>query len=241
MVSRLVRRRLSAYVAISALALASGAMAAAPSGPLEGLGPYNAAFLSGGIGIDRDLADSPLLTAQGSATFSAWVNTRDTGGTVTLIALGNLAGPTRSLALVDGRPALISGKGAVLIAPAALTKGQWTHVAATLSPDGARIYVDGRPVASGTLSVPAVAGQIHIAPVIPGQPHFSGTLTEAHITPRVATPEALAAYAGRRPDFDTVQTWHVGVGWEFQKYANTGYWRQQDAWTLPQGLSLIHI
>jgi hypothetical protein len=75
--------------------------------------PYNAAFLQGGIGIDRDLAPSPLLAAQAGLTFSAWVLPQELGhGTVTLLALGDPAQTTRSLALVDGRPALITGETA---------------------------------------------------------------------------------------------------------------------------------
>jgi hypothetical protein len=200
----------------------------------EALGPYNAAFLQGGIGIDRDLT-LPLLAAQASLTFSAWVLPQELGhGTVTLIALGNPAQATRSLALVDGRPALITGRDSRLIAATSLPAGRWTHLVGTLSPDGAKLYVDGRAAASGSLPVPAVTGQIHIAPPLPGQPHFGGTLAAAQVAPGAASADAIAALASRRPDFDLIQIWHVGVGWEFQKTANTGYWRQQDAWTLPQ-------
>ncbi|WP_343615970.1 LamG-like jellyroll fold domain-containing protein [Novosphingobium sp.] len=236
MVSRKFSRRLTGCVAVSALVLALNA-AAAPAAPTAGeaLGPYNAAFLQGGIGIDRDLTPSPLLAAQASLTFSAWVLPQELGhGTVTLIALGDPAQVTRSLALVDGRPALITGRDSRLITTTPLAAGRWTHLAGTLSPDGAKLYVDGQAVTSGSLPVPAVTGQIHIAPPLPGQPHFGGTLAAAQVAPGAASADAIAALASRRPDFDLIQTWHVGVGWEFQKTANTGYWRQQDAWTLPQ-------
>ena len=86
MVSRKMARRLTGCVAGSALAMALPVVAA----PTEGLGPYNAAFMQGGIGIDRALAPSPLLAAGASLTLSAWVNARDMAqGTVGLIALGD--------------------------------------------------------------------------------------------------------------------------------------------------------
>lgn len=232
MISHKFGWRLRGCVGLAALALALPVRAA----PVEGMGPYNAAFLQGGIGIDRALAASPLLSAQASLTFSAWVNPGETApGTVTLISLGDLSGPTRSLALIDGRPALLSGETSTLLAAARpIATARWTHVAATLAPDGARLYVDGRLVATGKLALPAVAGQIHIAPVVAGQTHFNGTLIAAQIAQGAADGKTIAAGAATRPDVALVQTWRVGVGWEWQKTANTGYWRQQDPWTLPQ-------
>ena len=232
MISRKIGRRLMGCVALSALALAWPAGAA----PTDGLGPYNAAFLQGGVGIDRDLASSDILGADTPVTLSAWVTAKDLAkGPVVLIALGDPAGLSRTLLLVDGRPALQSGDAAHrLMAAKPLTLGRWTHLAATLAPNGARFYVDGQLVASGTLPLPAVSGQIHIAPVQPGQIHFGGTLIAAQVTAGADDAKAIAARVAARPDFALVQTWQVGVGWEFQKTANTGYWRQQDPWTLPQ-------
>lgn len=256
MVSRLSRRRsagrtarfeqvrhgIGRFAFVQALSLAAVATPAAtqPMGPAEGLGPYNAAFLAGGVGIDRDLAPGPLFAAQAEQTFSLWLNPAEIArGTVALITLGTPDGPQRGLALIDGAPALIAAPGSsVLVAPGQVTVGKWTHLAGVIGPAGARLYVDGRPVASGALApqlhLGAVAPQLHIAAVVAGQPHFNGTLADARVTPGSGTGPAIAAQAAAPPDFALIQTWRVGVGWEWQKTANTGYWRQQDPWTLPQ-------
>ncbi|WP_408590335.1 glycosyl hydrolase 2 galactose-binding domain-containing protein [Novosphingobium sp.] len=246
MSSRISGRLKADGMAASALALtvamispstvaAQSAKAEAPAIP-AGFGPYNAAFLAGGVGIDRDVVAPDLFAADASQTFSTWVAPSELSkGTVALISLGALGGPIRSLALVAGAPALITGAdGQRLVAPKPLVAGQWTHLAAVLGPQGARIYVNGQLVAAQALPTPAVAAQIHIAAVIDGQPHFNGNLAAAQVTPGIIAPAAILAAAKARPDFALIQTWQVGVGWEWQKTANTGYWRQQDPWTLPQ-------
>jgi len=197
-------------------------------------GPYNTSFMAGGIGIERKLADPALVAAGASVTFSAWINPAQIAkGPSPLIALGAPNGPKRSFALVDGRLAIITDAQSVVSA-AVLPAGQWSHIAATLNSDGAKLYLNGKLVGSGALDLPAVGAQIHIAPVIAGSPHFGGDLVMAQIAAGAAAPKDIAAQFAARPDFPLVQMWHVGVGWEFQKQANTGYWRQQDAWTLPQ-------
>lgn len=241
MVLRRFGRKMAGSVALCAIvsslpAIVQPAMADVTiAASAQSLGPYNATFLQGGIGIDRELPPSELLAGGSSMTISAWVNAAEIAqGTVGLIALGELSGATRSLMLIDGRPALQSGDASHrLLAAQTLAKGQWHHIAATLSADGAQLYVDGQMVASGPLPVQPVAGQIHIAPVQNGQIHFNGSLVSAQIAPSAGSAKTIAAQAAARPAFDLVHMWQVGVGWEFQKTANTGYWRPQDPWTLP--------
>jgi hypothetical protein len=199
-------------------------------------GPYNAAFLAGGIGIDRALEGvaGGMIAAQAPATLSAWVRTDGRQpGTVVLLGLGDVAAG-RALVLVDGRPGLGTGAGVVARAAEALPVGQWVHLAATFVDGEARLYLSGRLVATGAMPQVPVAATIHVAPVMDGQAHFGGMLVGARYEDAALDAPALAARAADRPDFDTTQIWHVGVGWEFQKTANTGYWRQQDPWTLPQ-------
>jgi hypothetical protein len=221
----------------SALCIATASAQAVPeeAPSLQQVGPYNATILTGGIGIHRDLpAAAPVLAAEADMSLSAWVRPdAQASGRATLLMLGAGAGTARSLILQDGRPALTIGSQTIA-APKPLRPGQWAHLAATLHAGTAVLYVDGRAVAHGAMASPAVTGQVQIAPVIPGQPHFGGQLVSAQIHPEALGAPAIAALFAARPDFDLVQMWHVGVGWEWQKTANTGYWRQQDPWTLPR-------
>ena len=83
----------------------------------------------------------------------------------------------------------------------------------------------------------AVSARIGIAPVVDGREHFGGTLIGATVDDHALSPANIAGLYRARPQFDLVQIWKVGQGWEWQKTANTGYWRQQDPWTLPQSKS----
>ncbi|NKJ42090.1 LamG-like jellyroll fold domain-containing protein [Novosphingobium sp. SG720] len=221
-----------------AATILGGAMApAAMAAPVANGGPWNAAVLQGGIGIARDVpVDAPLLAPRAPTGFAAWVRPQASqAGSVVLLALGDPAGACRCLLLVDGKPALRVG-GAVLSAPRALAAGRYAHVAASWNGSEAVLYVDGQEVARGALADAGVlAPRLALAPALPGSPHFGGDLVDARIEDGVLTAPAVQALVAARPDFDLVQMWHVGVGWEFQKTANTGYWRQQDPWTLPQG------
>lgn len=223
---------------LAATTLAAGLTGAAFASPVPNGGPWNAAIAAGGIGIARDLpADSPVLNAAAPATLAAWVRPQDqTRGDVALLVLGDPARACRCLLLRDGRPALTIG-GTTLVAPQALAAGTWAHVAASWDGREAVLFVDGAMVARKALPAPAdaLAPQLAVAPALAGKPHFGGDLVDARIDDTVLDAAAIKALVAARPDFDLVQMWHVGKGWEFQKTANTGYWRQQDPWTLPQG------
>ena len=201
-------------------------------------GPYNVRVLEGGIGIERDLTpNDPLREANASLTMSAWVRPeRHQAGFAPVIAQGWEDARCRCLGLRDGRPAFRAGK--VLVSGAlALPVGRWSHVAATFDGATIRLFVAGRQVALGRVHLPAVSARIGIAPVaadLPGYVHYGGSLAEARLEVGTAPLRAIEARVAHPPDFDLVQFNDVGVGWEFQKRANTGLWEQQDAWTLPQ-------
>ncbi len=197
------------------------------------VGPYNAAFLEGGIGIDRPLERAEMLVAAGAPyTISAWVKpeARQPGEAV-LVALGDPKAACRCLSLVDGRLTLSDGNARVMTR-SAIAAGRWTHVAAVSDGTAVTLYIDGKRAGGGAASAAAIAPRIAIAP--PGTRHFGGTLIEAKVTPGALPARDVAALVSARPQFDLVQIWQVGVGWEWQKQANTGLWRQQDPWTLPQ-------
>lgn len=225
-----------------AATILGGAMAPlAMANPVANGGPWNAAVLQGGIGIARDIpADAAVLAPRAPTGFAAWVRPQAVQpGAMALLALGDVAGgAARALLLVDGKPALRVGT-ATLVAPRALASGRFAHVAASWNGSEGVLYVDGQEVARGPLAdAGALAPRLSVAPVLPGAlpaaPHFGGDLVDARIEDGALSAQAVQALVAARPDFDLVQMWHVGVGWEFQKTANTGYWRQQDPWTLPQ-------
>ena len=212
----------------SSLIGATPTTAAVPNG-----GPYNASFLEGGVGIQRELpTTAPLLAAGSPYTMSAWVRPdRAQPNWVALIALGaGLA--SRCLALDHGKLAVADGARR-LVSPVAIAPGRWTLVTATSDGHALTLFVAGRRVASAEAIPVAVSADIAIAP--PQQAHFAGSLVAARVDDRALAMDEIAREAASAPDFDLVQMTRVGIGWEFQKTANTGLWQQQDAWTLPHG------
>lgn len=193
--------------------------------PVNG-GPYNASFLTGGIGIERPV-EGAVTQAGAPYSVTLWVKgDARQAGMVPLVALGD----ARVLALRDGRLTLTDG-GATL-GGLAIAPGRWTQVAAVSDGSRATLYVDGRRVATGALRSAATNGVLHIARAVPGRPHFGGTLVGATLHDRALSAAEIAAMP--RPDFANVQLWEVGVTWPFQKQANIGLTQQQDPWTLPQ-------
>lgn len=213
----------------SVLTIALAALPSSAAVPADG-GPYNASFLPGGIGIERPLPGATGLAAAGAPySLTSWVRAdRDMAGIVTLIAIGD----GRALTIDDGRVAIHDGR--TVVRGPALAAGRWTHVAAVSDGEALTLYVDGRRVAGGRAAAAAVTPTLLIAPALPGRPHFGGTLVGAVVHDTALSPVEVAAAIRARPDFAVVQLWQVGVGWPFQKQANIGLTRQQDAWTLPQ-------
>ncbi|WP_294325715.1 LamG-like jellyroll fold domain-containing protein [uncultured Sphingomonas sp.] len=198
---------------------------AAAQVPANG-GPYNASFLTGGIGIERPVT-GPVTAAGAPYAITLWIKAdARQNGTVPLVAIGD----GRVLSLDDGRLALRDGD-ATLAGPA-IAPGRWTQVAVSSDGRRATLYVDGRRVATGVAPSAATQGTLHIARATPGRPHFGGTLVGVTLHDRALAAADIAALP--RPDFANVQLWEVGVTWPFQKQANIGLTQQQDAWTLPQ-------
>lgn len=229
-------RHVSAAAIIASLFAAGAAFAGTPD---QG-GPYNASFLAGGVGIERDLPSAgPLVAAGAPFSLSAWVRpTLAQSGEVVLIGVGDPAGAAcRCLSLVDGRLTFRDGEARVS-GGARIAPGAWTHVAATSDGAGVTLYVDGRRVGRAGTTSGAVAARIAVAPSVPGSPspaHFGGDLVSATLHDVALSPAEVTALHGDRPSFETVHMWRVGSGWEWQNRANTGLWRPQDPWLLPQG------
>ena len=220
----------------TALLLASAPVTALVAAVPENGGPYNAAFLAGGIGIERELKGADRLVAAGAPfALSAWVRPdARQEDSVALIGVGDPAsGACRCLTLENGRLGLADG-GSVAVSNAFVEPDRWSHVAA--SSDGRRVtlYVNGRAVATDNHASSAVPARIVVAPPGGKRNHFGGTLVDATVHDAPLAARDVAAMVRARPDFALVQIWRVGVGWEWQNRANTGLWRQQDPWTLPR-------
>ncbi|MEO5772669.1 MAG: LamG-like jellyroll fold domain-containing protein [Sphingomicrobium sp.] len=221
--------RQRAFAWLLAGAVAAPAFAAVP----DNGGPYNARFLAGGIGIERELKGADALVSAGAPyTISTWVRPdANQQGHVVLISIGDPS-TCRCLTLHDGQ--LIFWDGTATVLSGKVPAGKWTHVAVASTGSEYRIYIDGKLATRATARSAAVPAKIGIAPVVDGQTHFGGSLINATVEGRALSAAEIAALYRARPNFDLVQVWNVGQGWEWQNRANTGYWRQQDPWTLPQ-------
>ena len=226
-----MRLSLLAGTAIVAM-LAGTALARVPD---QG-GPYNVQILAGGIGVDNDLpAGAPIIAAGHPFTLSTWVKPVEKQlGTVVLIALGDPAGLSRDLDLIDGKPAY-RGAGKTIESNVAITPGTWHHIAAVSDGAAVQLYLDRKRLGGGASAATAVSAHIAIAPPIDGQPHFGGMLVDARADDAALDPQAIKAMVDARPNFALVQFDQVGVGWPLQKSANIGLTHQQPAWTLPKG------
>lgn len=229
------------HVAVSLVLAGSSAAWAVPQAVPDNRGPYNAVFLSGGIGIERDLQNAARLTEPGAAfSITAWVRPDHiAAGRSVVIAIGDPDDDaSRGIVMQDGHAAYLNGSE-VLTSPIRLRQGEWRHLA--VSSDGRRttLYVDGSPAATTDDRPVAVASRLVLSPAPDRRDlaHFGGGLAEATVHDQALGPQAVAALARRRPDFDAVHFWNVGVGWEWQSRANTGLWRPQDAWTLPRSVT----
>jgi beta-galactosidase/beta-glucuronidase len=209
------------------LALATGIADAAT--PDNG-GPYNVRVLKGGVGVSRPL-QSEVVAANAPFSFSGWVKPQTANGL--MLAVGDAPDTCRCFAVEQGRPVLRIGS-AIVSAREAIPTSSWTHLAATFDGLTATLYINGKPVAQGKANVGPTAGRIAVAPVIDGQPHFGGELVHLKVEERpLSATDVMAAFKAR-PDFTLIHMWNVGQGWEWQNRANTGLWRPQDPWTLPQ-------
>lgn len=159
---------------------------------------------SGLIGSGLRLAGSPVkiaknpslaIPAAGAATWSMWVQPASAGTTATLYT--QKEGPNAvTIGLDAGTPYIrVDGPGGRrLAAPSALPPQGWHHVAATAG-DKLTLYVDGKPVASAAVTLPAINGD----------PEFGATYTgqiDQFVIAKVARPAGALAVAagGEGPD-----------------------------------------
>ncbi|MDE2347705.1 MAG: glycoside hydrolase family 2 [Gammaproteobacteria bacterium] len=223
-------------------AVPAAAASAAVAAPETDFGPYDAAFLEGGIGLRHRLSAAATPPLSGAPwSLGGWVYwNRRQHGTEILTAIGDPTGDRwRGLALRAGRPELVPAPGIRIASAIPIEPGRWTALMASYDGHTARLYVDGREVAAGTASTPAVPAVIALAPAAsPGdeQPsaHFGGSLALWRLRDRALDPRRVAALAAAAPNFELISFVHVGVGWPLQRREWIGLTQPQAPWTLPR-------
>src|SRR5690349_10098101 len=140
-----------ASIAIGLLVVAAGGAMAREQGP-SNFGPYNATFLSGGIGIEEALPPGSMVSEAGAPwSLSGWIRVEHAGaGRVIVAALGDVAlapTPCRCLVLDQGHLALELGTSTELHSSGSIDDA-WHAIAATYDGHVARLYLDGAEVDS---------------------------------------------------------------------------------------------
>ena len=223
----------SALLTLSATA-AIGATVHPPT--LHALGPYNATFLAGGIGLRRPLpATAPPLAAGAAWSITAWVRPAvQARGTVIIGGLGaSRGGRCDCLALTDEHLELNFSGAPPLRTAVPLRPGTWSALAATYDGHVARLYVDGRQIAMRRVATASAPAQVTLAPLGTAH-HFGGSLAQWRIHGRALSAAHLQQLAAVKPHIGLIEFYRVGAGWPLQKRSWRGLQHPQAAWTLPK-------
>ena len=231
--------------------LTFAAAVAAPSGLgspdamaqlLGNFGPYNAIFLSGGVGLSRPLpAATKIVDSDANWSVTGWIRVdRTDGGPLVVVAIGDSGRSDCRCLLTDrGVPILQLGRESDVRGNVALARGTWHFVGATYGGRMARLYVDGAEIAAREVASSRVAPEVRLAPDSIDDPagahHFGGAVASLQIHERALEAVEIADLAATPPNFALVTFHRVGVGWPWQEHAWRGLLEPQPAWTLPRG------
>lgn len=227
------KRALATTMSMMASIVASGWAATLPAqtyGPLDVVAPAGGDALTTAIGGDNAAAiDAPAWTLSG------WIEpraNRNGAGTVLVAGFGDAAaGARRYLALVDGRPGLVTEAG-TLAAPARVSAGAWHHVVASYDGGLARLYVDGRQVAQRRIAAAAVRPLAVVAPRGAGTP-FAGRVAGFALRVGALDAAAVRRQAATAPDPALTVFRNASPDWPVQVRQMAGQSTPQDAWTRP--------
>ncbi len=217
-------------LAISGLAIAVAAPAAAQS-----YGPINADLPAGGEAIVTPFApDTAPRFAGQDWTLSAWVQPRSLPtGPIRIAGVGDpLIGPNRYLALIDGRPALVT-EGGTLVAAAKLAPGAWRHIGAVVTNGQAQLFIDGKRVGQGPMAAAPVPLTARLAPRGIGQA-FAGRVADFRFDGSAVANDAMRARADAKPDLSLIAFQQGSPRWPVQVRQSLGQTEPQPAWTLPR-------
>jgi beta-galactosidase/beta-glucuronidase len=209
------------------------AFAAPPQGT-DNFGPYNSAFLEGGVGESRPLtANSGLLAASAPWSMTGWLRlTAPLSGTVVIAGVGKSdADECRCLILQEGRLGLRLGDKPLLSSEQTRDLTQWHAVAATYDGTTARLYIDGMESVAQASVTSRATPVINLAPE--GAHHFGGSLADFTLHSSALSASAVASLSQSKPDFALITFNPIGVGWPWQVRSWRGLLEPQDPWTLP--------
>ncbi|HZD49962.1 MAG TPA: LamG-like jellyroll fold domain-containing protein [Silvibacterium sp.] len=203
-------------------------------------GPYNAIFLPDGEGLNKKLVENDTVTLADSPwTLYAWVNADEAIAKPTLIA--GLGGPadeySRYIAVAPGKLILWGGKDNSLEGAGMLTPGKWHLVAASFDGEHFHLFLDGAPVASGTLVLGSVSGVLGMAPsVLPaaGWGHFGGRIAGLMLFRESLVPNVISEIYERGGNENTPEYEEGSKPWPIQTRGQAGYRAPQDASQMPR-------
>jgi hypothetical protein len=213
------------------------------------LGPYNATFLEGGIGVARPLSAEANVAGAGRPwSMTGWIRwTKPLSGQFVVAAVGTSSAPTnagwRGIFIADGELEVAVTPHVTLRSHTTLRPGRWYAIAATYDGGFARLYVDGRELAAARAATMAVDPRIELAPAAEHvsntpAPHFGGSLALFTVMDDAQSASRILSLARAGPDFSLITFDVIGAGWPWQEHAWRGLQEPQDPWTLPQGNSL---
>jgi beta-galactosidase/beta-glucuronidase len=211
--------------------------------PHENFGPYNVSLLAGGVGLERPLSLDAAPRRGGAAwSVTGWINVSPVSGSAPVVVVGDAAsGAWHGLELSDGRLALVLSAHARTDA-VPVESGRWYAVAASFDGRVARLYLDGREMASAAADTDDVPARLQLAPAraLPdgsSAAHFGGRLCRVELLPYALSAQTARERWQDRPDFDVVVFEEVGAGWPLQERAWRGLLKPQDPWTLPKAMT----
>jgi hypothetical protein len=170
--------------------------------------------------LEFDTSPELYLAAKSPFTFACWVKPDSAAGAVFWFTASNkvavigvqlVGGKVRGWVRHDGAAFHPSSFGGELIAPTALSLGQWHHVALTRNADGEiELFQDGRSVGrkkgketGGKITINSASlgrGWYHdIFTRTPQASYLKGCVDEFCVFNRVLTEEEIAKLAGREP------------------------------------------
>ena len=226
---------LGAASALALAAMASGAGA-------QTYGPINVDLPAGGDSYVHAVGgETAAPIASREWTLAAWIEpSRFQRGTVLVGGFGApLTGPRRYLALVDGRPAIVTEAG-IAVAPRPLRPGGWHHLAVIAAAGRVRLYVDGRLAAERSLAAGPVTATATLGPRTAG-PGFAGRIASFRLDEGAASAAAVAAEASTRPDPARIAFQTGSPTWPVQVRQMYGQVAPQDAWTLPRSRAPLGV
>ena len=165
--------------------------------------PAPASLIAAGASFDGAgeirLADVPMLRVAPDKgwTFETWIKPAELNDGAVLVAKGSAQRSLQLRVREGGVSAVLADTdvGEVATAPAAVTVGEWTHLALVVDASTLRLYLNGRPAGEVAAVVGQLGGELVIGGGLGAEPGYVGDLDEVRVSQRARTAEWLGAAA----------------------------------------------